>query len=195
MKRRAFSELTQGALERDYEWPSGVRSRVNLVFDSDGSIQGDDGTSLSLTSINDRRILRAVRNTADVVVVGANSVRAEGWHIPAVGKLIVISNGSFDGLPPCPQPQRVIVTDFVSATSLLPTVSRWVCEGGKVVVEQLLAGDLVDELCISFRRDSNMVETQHVELPRWIVESAPSSFVLSSWITDASLVFTRWRRG
>ena len=57
--------------------------RLNLVASVSGSAAGTDGTSESLTSRADRRILGVIRELADVVLVGANSVRAEGYRCPA----------------------------------------------------------------------------------------------------------------
>ena len=65
--------------------------RLNLVASVNGSAAGGDGTSDSLTNPADRAILRAIRSLADVVLVGAASVRAEGYHVPRSSRLAVVT--------------------------------------------------------------------------------------------------------
>ncbi len=76
------------------EWyapPSARWLRLNFVATVDGRVAGPDGTSESLTSRADRAILGIVRRAADAVLVGANSVRAEGYRIPAHATLAVVT--------------------------------------------------------------------------------------------------------
>jgi riboflavin biosynthesis pyrimidine reductase len=65
--------------------------RVNLIGSVSGSAAGSDGTSETLTNPADRKLLGAIRSLADVVVVGAASVRAEGYSIPRHAELAVVS--------------------------------------------------------------------------------------------------------
>jgi riboflavin biosynthesis pyrimidine reductase len=70
--------------------------RLNLIGSVSGSATGPDGTSETLTNPIDRAILGTIRNQADVVVVGAASVRAEGYFVPRSGALAVVSRtGNF----------------------------------------------------------------------------------------------------
>ncbi|HEV7949889.1 MAG TPA: dihydrofolate reductase family protein [Glaciihabitans sp.] len=69
--------------------------RLNLIGSISGSAAGTDGTSETLTNPTDRLILRSIRNLADVVVVGAASVRAEGYFVPRFAALAVVT-GSGD---------------------------------------------------------------------------------------------------
>jgi riboflavin biosynthesis pyrimidine reductase len=72
--------------------------RINLVATLSGNAAGPDGTSDSITSSIDRVILRAIRSLADVVVVGAASVRAEGYFVPREAALAVVSaSGDLSG--------------------------------------------------------------------------------------------------
>ena len=184
-----FSDLTDSQLASQYAWTQEVRSRVNLVIDSQGLLAGPDGTSQSLTSKNDRTLLHRIRRGADAVVVGANSVRKEGWHIPSESALVVISHGTLDELPFCPAPERVHVFGFTGAVEYLESVENWVCEGGQTVVQTMLTLDLVDELCLTF------LDSLTQELPAWITQSSHKRFVQVSAIQDGRHVFTRWRRG
>jgi riboflavin biosynthesis pyrimidine reductase len=65
--------------------------RLNLVGSVSGNATGLDGTSESLTNPTDRLILKAIRSLSDVVVVGASTVRAEGYFVPRSGALAVVS--------------------------------------------------------------------------------------------------------
>jgi riboflavin biosynthesis pyrimidine reductase len=70
--------------------------RLNLIGSVSGSATGPDGTSETLTNPVDRAILGVIRSQADVVVVGAASVRAEGYFVPRNGALAVVSRtGNF----------------------------------------------------------------------------------------------------
>jgi len=88
-------------MSRRYAAPGEQYVRLNLVTTITGSTAGDDGTSNSITSRTDRYVLGAIRRSADVVLVGAETVRAEGYMLPkAVRLAIVTSSGDFgsDGL-------------------------------------------------------------------------------------------------
>ncbi len=65
--------------------------RVNMIVRPDGSISGNDGTSGSLTSSDDRRLVGLLRTMADVVIIGAETLRLEGIPVPPGAPLLVIS--------------------------------------------------------------------------------------------------------
>jgi riboflavin biosynthesis pyrimidine reductase len=70
--------------------------RLNLIGSVSGSATGPDGTSETLTNPVDRAILGVIRSLADVVVVGAASIRAEGYFVPRNGALAIVSrSGDF----------------------------------------------------------------------------------------------------
>ncbi|AZZ48800.1 pyrimidine reductase [Rathayibacter rathayi] len=68
-----------------------VRVRLNMIASITGSSIGADGTSETLTNRVDRTILGVIREQADVVLVGAASVRAEGYRLPKRVPLAVVS--------------------------------------------------------------------------------------------------------
>jgi len=70
---------------------SGAYVRLNMITSLTGGAVGADGTSESLTSRVDRTILGTIRRLADVVVVGAQTVRAEGMRRPRDGVLAVVT--------------------------------------------------------------------------------------------------------
>ncbi len=65
--------------------------RLNLIGSVSGSATGSDGTSETLTNSADRMILKVIRSLADVVVVGAATVRAEGYFVPRSAALAVVT--------------------------------------------------------------------------------------------------------
>jgi riboflavin biosynthesis pyrimidine reductase len=72
--------------------------RLNMITTLTGAAAGSDGTSDTLTSPTDRAILGIIRAHADVVVVGAATVRAEGYLLPRRARLaIVTTTGALDG--------------------------------------------------------------------------------------------------
>src|SRR5919107_1041938 len=69
----------------DQPWP-----RVNMVPPIAGAAPGDDGTSRSINTGADKIVFDLLREQADALVVGAGTVRIEGY---AVGRkpLVVVS--------------------------------------------------------------------------------------------------------
>ena len=86
--------------------------RINLIASVSGSVGGSDGTSTTLSNPADRRILGVIRELSDVVLVGAESVRAESYLLPRRAPLaIVTGSGDLTGhrLDPDVEPGRVYV--------------------------------------------------------------------------------------
>lgn len=65
--------------------------RLNMITALTGSAVGADGTSDTLTSRVDRTVLGIIRDHADAVLVGAGSVRAEGYVVPRTARLVVLT--------------------------------------------------------------------------------------------------------
>ena len=86
--------------------------RINLVVSVNGNAAGPDGTSATLTVGADRKILGAIRRNSDVVLVGASTVRREGYFLPRTAPLaIVTGTGDLSGaaIPEDIDPDRVLV--------------------------------------------------------------------------------------
>lgn len=60
--------------------PGRVRMRTNFVSTLDGSIVGPDGRSGSINTPSDHRVFALHRALSDVIMVGAGTVRAEGYR-------------------------------------------------------------------------------------------------------------------
>jgi riboflavin biosynthesis pyrimidine reductase len=54
--------------------------RSNFVMSLDGSVQGPDGRSGSINTESDHRVFALQRSLADAILVGANTVRFEGYR-------------------------------------------------------------------------------------------------------------------
>lgn len=65
--------------------------RLNMIASLTGAAAGADGTSNTLTSPTDRAILGIIRAWADVVVVGAATVRAERYLLPRRARLAIVT--------------------------------------------------------------------------------------------------------
>ncbi len=113
-----FDDAGQARLRELYAPPARDWLRLNFVSSVTGSVQGPDGTSESLTNRVDRRILGVIRAHADVVLVGAQSVRAEGYRVPRRAALaIVTGSGRLDGhrIQGDVDPERILVLCPASA--------------------------------------------------------------------------------
>jgi riboflavin biosynthesis pyrimidine reductase len=54
--------------------------RTNFVMSLDGSVQGSDGRSGTINTASDRHVFALQRALADAILVGANTVRIEGYR-------------------------------------------------------------------------------------------------------------------
>ena len=108
---------------------AGAWLRSNFVVSLDGSIQGLDGRSGSINTVSDQHIFAVHRALADAVVVGAGTVRSEGYRAVDLAPWQQAIR-QVEGLAPVP---TLVV---VSATANLdPVMASPVSgEGGPVVV-------------------------------------------------------------
>lgn len=147
-------DLDDAALAARYAYPDDLRApfvRVNFVSSIDGAVTVD-GTSGALGSDADRRVFGLLRRLAEVVLVGAGTVRAEdyrGARRPTTGRTapppIAVVTGSADL-----DPAARLFTDTTTAPIVLTTASaprerreRLSAAGGDVVVLDRLTPDLV----------------------------------------------------
>lgn len=194
------SEVTDEDLARIYGYPTEIATswvQVNFVSSADGAATVDD-RSEALSHPADKRIFLLGRDLADVVLVGAGTVRAEGYRgarttperrerrerlglseIPPI--VVVTATARLDPgcalftdthVPPiilttghAPQERRdalaaaggeVLVTgermvDLPAALTELSRrgLKRINCEGGPHLFGELIAADLVDQLCLT----------------------------------------------
>ena len=74
----ASSDLRESDLAALYAYPDGPWLRANMVASADGAAMLEGLTS-GLSSLADRRLFALLRTLADVIVVGAATVRAEKY--------------------------------------------------------------------------------------------------------------------
>lgn len=133
-----------------YRLPGDESVRVNLVASISGSAAGTDDTSETLTNRTDRKILGVIRRLSDVVLVGAASVRAEGYQLPRTAPLaIVTSTGELGGHRMQPTDGRA--TPLVLCPASAAGEARRTLGGVEVVVVpdrdgRMDAADILDTL-------------------------------------------------
>lgn len=88
------ADLTDEAIVAAYAWPQdawpqdagtpvaadGAWLRCNMVSSVDGAARGPDGLSGPLNNAADMRVFGLLRGRADAILVGAQTVRAEGYR-------------------------------------------------------------------------------------------------------------------
>lgn len=82
-------------LEAAYTPGPGRFVRLNMITTLTGAAVGADGTSDTISSRVDRTVLGVIRGHADAVLVGAQTVRAEGYALPRRARLAIVT-GSGD---------------------------------------------------------------------------------------------------
>jgi riboflavin biosynthesis pyrimidine reductase len=153
--------------------------RVNFVATTDGAVQGPDGLSKSINNSADKRVFEALRELADVIIVGAGTVRAEGYR-PNPKPMVVVSRSG--EVPPslrerrggellmatCSQAAHLAETQALLGDDNVLVLGEYtpdltamrdelvdrgfadlLCEGGPHLTRDLLAAGLVDELCLT----------------------------------------------
>ena len=199
----ALEPWNADAVANTYTWPQRLWVRANLVASVSGQTAGASGTSRDLTTAEDRKILRLIRRDCDALVVGAASIRSEGWHLPPRGHTYVVSQGSPLPWHSCPDTARV--TEWAARPDeklnaltsrlfahLAETGARAIlCEGGVATVRALAAEKLLDELCLTVR-GAHLADAQRAftsilpDSPPWRRTSAMLS-------EDRATIFSVWR--
>ena len=147
---RVLVGAASAELDELYAVPRRPWLRVNMVATVDGSATGESGLTGSINNPVDKLVFRHLRATADVIVVGAGTARAENYG-PAGRPLVVISRSGVlpERLRGAPEVSVEALDDPVAFKQSL--VDRgWtsiLCEGGPSVLRELLAAGVVDELC------------------------------------------------
>lgn len=85
-----------------YPWPEGPWLRTMMVMTLDGATVGPDGLSGSISGAADKRVFMEARRLADVVLVGAGTIRAERYK-PMLAKPEWQDAREAAGLAPAPQ--------------------------------------------------------------------------------------------
>lgn len=170
---------TRERLRELYRWhPDLAGVRVNLIASIDGSAQGVDGTSASLSSRADRAVLGAIRAECDVVLVGAATMRAEGYLMPRTARLAVLTTSGDLG-----SAQFGEVTDADKLIVLAPESARERVAATLTVAHRFVALDADAEGRI--RPADAVAALRELGAPRIVSEGGPT---LASALIDAGLV-------
>lgn len=172
-RSRSFSPglLSEDDLSRLYAWPSDGGLRANFVSTLDGSAVGGDSRSGSINTEADGRVFHLQRELADCVLVGAGTVRAEGYRRGGTPVVVVSRQGHLPESLTTGEGDVVLVTCAASGRSesdevwlegdetvdLPAVVARLrragmpcvLAEGGPHLFRDLLDAGVVDELALT----------------------------------------------
>jgi riboflavin biosynthesis pyrimidine reductase len=96
------ADPAEAALGELYAYPDdGCWVRANMVCTLDGAARGPDGLTASINSPADHRVFTLLRGLADVVLVGAATVRAEGYGPAKVRRELAVARAA-QGQRPAP---------------------------------------------------------------------------------------------
>lgn len=125
---------------------------LTMISAADGSI-AVDGHSAGLGNDTDRAIFSTLRRAAQVILVGGATVRADSYSpVPDHQQLVVVSAsgnlGTNNDRLQASSSTSVVTGDV---TEIAGNLSGEVCvlEGGPSLNAQMLAADLVDEVCLT----------------------------------------------
>jgi riboflavin biosynthesis pyrimidine reductase len=170
-------DLDDAALAAAYAPLAEPWLRVNFVSTADGAAQGDDGLSKSINNPADKRVFNMLRAQADCLVVGAGTLRTEGYKVPRLPLVVVSRSGRVPESLVAAPPGRITMATVASAPHLAETraligseqvlvlgedtvdlvalkaelaARGWLdqlSEGGPHLFGSLAAAGVVDELC------------------------------------------------
>lgn len=159
----ALGPVDDDGLLDAYPWPAeGPWLRAMMVTTLDGASAGPDGLSGSISSAADKRVFDAVRRLADVLLVGAATIRAEGYGALRA-KPADASRRS--GQAPAP------VIAIVSPSLDLPWDTALFTESTERPIVLTVAAPPADRLARA-RSSAEVVHAPGADLdPRWLVEA------------------------
>ncbi len=143
-------------LARHYAEPRLPWLRANMIATLDGAATGADARSGSINGPADGRVFAVLRAWADVVLVGAGTVRAEGYRAPRTPEPLLAARRD-RGQPPHPALVLVSARGDVPDAALAGDPAPW-------VVTTTLAPDL-DRLRARVAPDRLLVHDHAVRLP------------------------------
>ncbi|WP_412104152.1 pyrimidine reductase family protein [Streptomyces europaeiscabiei] len=240
-------EWSLGELAVAYAYPEpapGGREpwlRANMVSTLDGAAQ-HGGRSQPISSDADMRIFGTLRGLADVVVVGAETVRQEGYRparareafaearraagqTPAPAVAVVSASLDLDFSLPLfssPSVPTILLTGAAAAPDRVATaekagvrvvvagdgmgvdparavraladlgLTRLLTEGGPRLLGQLIAADVLDELCLTVSPMLTAGDAQRIAGGPSV--PVPKRFALASLLEEAGFLFGRYRR-
>lgn len=165
----AFDTLNRDAAKLWWDTRGDDWVRINVVTDALGHAVGPSGTSADLTGGADRALLLALRELADVVVLGGATVRAEPLSVPRGTPVVVVSRSAnipesvvdragggltvlhHSSATPPPGAEGMVLARFTGSAILKALHSlghrKIVVEGGLTVINQFVSAGVVTEWC------------------------------------------------
>lgn len=165
----AFDTLNRDAAKLWWDTQGDEWVRVNVITDALGHSVGQSGTSQDLTGGADRALLLALRDLADVVVLGGATVRAEPLSIPRDTPVVIVSRsadlpeGALDrsragvtvlhhASAQVPAGVDGVVLPRFTGSAIMKQITalghrKVVVEGGLTVIHQFLKSGVVTEWC------------------------------------------------
>lgn len=201
------------ALATRYAWPAGVAGatpsvRLNMAVNGDGESIDASGSSTGLSFKTDRQLMKAIRSGADAVVVGANTVRAEGWNLPPRALLVVLSKSGNLPWETCPDREKVrVMSQFDSMRDVVGALANEdihnvLVEGGVSIARLFASENLFDDVCLTVSLASSHAVTQMADTDAistafeklLVVDSRSFDWVSLEPAPETRAVFTLWRR-
>jgi riboflavin biosynthesis pyrimidine reductase len=225
MQRLFPTPLIECTVDEAYAAPLGTRANrpwigLCMVASIDGSTV-TDGRSSGLSSATDSGVLLQLRSVADVIIVGASTVRGEGYGPPKkpgqrIG--VVTGRGSIDtstdlftsgsGFVITTEEADLVdrgvdviragttTVDLVDAVGQIPSICVRCdfiqAEGGSMLNGALADADLLDELNLT--TSPGMIGGGGPRLTSTATDLAHRFDLIQLGIDEDSFVFSRWRR-
>lgn len=133
--------------DTSYAWPTGPWVRATMVSTADGSAHGPDGLSGTINNAADKELFNRLRDTADVILVGSGTARAEGYG-PVATPIVVVAHGFPEDLAWATvvsgDPRSIVTGLFEDGYQHIHV------EGGPRLLTELIAAGQIDELCVTY---------------------------------------------
>lgn len=195
--------------------------RAVAVTSADGSTQGSDGTSASLSKGADRALLGVYRELADLVIVGASTIRTESVPTPAHASLVILSrSGDLSGHHLVVQPGANIIVVTVSGKEQVASASLENFNPSVIALpeRELVSGQAILKALADFTKArhvlveggratwetfagvtqevclavSHPLTTPEAGIPRWWPGNPAAWTLTSLWTDDARMLYYRY---
>lgn len=162
-----------------------------MISTIDGAATGSSGKTGDLGGDADREFFALMRSMADVILVGANTARVEGYRPDAPVPIAVLSRSG--RIPPDLADHALAFSSITDALAEFAARgwNRVVAEGGPHVLGQLVEADLLDEICLTIAPVMAAGDAPRIAPGGQPVDR---EFTLADLTTVDGVVFGRWVR-
>lgn len=163
--------------------------RLNMVVDSSGKFTDASGSSRGISNENDRSLLVRLRKLSDVYVTGGNTARLEGYKVPTLRNLAIITSKQVaEGIISLTPRESVELTQWVIDELHAKQFKKILLEVGPKLAKEFLSKDRIDEFCLT-------VVNGDISIAKSVLVGLESTLDLVSVEKVEDTLFTRWRRG